>query len=67
LAASIVVGAGILHLGRSFREGPAPDRGLAGSGPTHRLVTAALYKAAGLSLGFSNLANIVADRAAMAP
>jgi hypothetical protein len=57
------VGFGGLNLVRYFREGPERDRGLAGSGPAHRLVAAAMFTAGGLFLTFFGLANLIAGYA----
>ena len=66
-AGLIVVGTGVLNLGRYFNEGPERDRGLAGSGPAHRLVAAAMFTAAGLFLSFLSLANLIAERTGTLP
>lgn len=64
LAAGIVaVGVGGVHVGRYFREGPERGRPFAGSGPAHRLVSAAMFTAAGLFLTFFSLANLIAGYA----
>lgn len=61
----IAVAAGIAQVVRYFREGSGPERGLAGSGPAHRLVAAALFVTTGLFVSFFSLANLVALRAAL--
>jgi hypothetical protein len=55
------VGVGGLNLVRYFHEGPERERGFAGSGPAHRLVSAAMFTAGGLFLIFFSLANLIAS------
>jgi hypothetical protein len=60
--AAVVVGG--MNLVRYFREGTSQDGDLAGSGPAHRLVAAAMFAAGGLFLTFFSLANLLAASAA---
>lgn len=64
VAGLAAVGIGGQNLVRYFHEGPERDRGLAGSGPAHRLVAAAMFTAGGLFLTFFSLANLLAAYAA---
>jgi hypothetical protein len=63
----ILIGTGVVHLGRYFHEGPERHRSLAGSGPAHRLVAAAMCTAAGLFVSSFSLAHLVAERATSLP
>jgi hypothetical protein len=63
MAGVAALAVGGVNLSRYFREGPEPERGFGGSGPAHRLVSAAMFTAGGLFLAFFSLANLIAGYA----